>query len=177
LNLTAKDLCHILTSIIKHILAAIIHLNINFPTRHLDSACINSSAEMDAHFISTSALMCHWVPTGSGDLHRACHSLDDIFLIEYLLAFIDFLLGWISVAAVIGIYAIVVITLGILLRLFHRIVSKPIVSKVIAVLKACMACIIFLIIVGVLCSVYGEAPSFLNAPVLRGFRHHWYTGE
>ena len=136
---------------------------------------------MNAYFISTSDLVCHWVPTGSGDLHRACHSLDDILLIEYLFAFIEFLLGWISVAAAIGIYAIVVMMLNILLRLFHRIVNKPFISKVITVLKDSMACVIFLTIVGVLCSVYGEAPSVLNAPVLReaihGFRHHGYTSE
>jgi hypothetical protein len=136
---------------------------------------------MDAHFISTSDLVCHWVPAGSGDLYRACHSLDDILLIEYLLAFIEFLLRWISVAAAIGIYAIVVIMLNILLRLSHRIVNKPFISKVITVLRASMACVIFLTIVGVLCSVYGEASSVLNAPVLRepihGFRHHGYTGE
>ena len=131
---------------------------------------------MDPHFISTSDLVCHWVPTGNGDLHRACHSLDDVLLIEYLLAFIKFLLQWIAVAAAIGTYAIVVIMLNILLRLFHRIVNKPFISKVITVLKAGMVCVIFLTIVGVLCSVYGETPSVLNSPVLRetihGFRHH-----
>jgi hypothetical protein len=136
---------------------------------------------MDVHFISTSDLVCHWVPAGSGDLHRACHSLDDVLLIEYLLAFIEFLLQWISVAAVIGIYTIVVIMLNVLLRLIHRIVNKPFITKVITVLKASMVCVLFLTIVGVLCSVYGEASSVLNAPVLRetihGFRHHGYTGE
>src|SRR5207248_5219439 len=110
-----------------------------------------------------------------------CHSLDDILLIEYLLAFIEFLLQWISVAAAIGTYAIVVIMLNILLRLFHRIVNKPFISKVITVLKDSMVCVIFLTIIGVLCSVYGETPSVLNAPVLRetihGIRHHGYTGE
>jgi hypothetical protein len=136
---------------------------------------------MDTHFISTSDLVCHWVAAGSGDLHRACHSLDDVLLIEYLLAFIEFLLQWISVAAAIGVYAIILITLNVLLRLFHRIVNKPFISKVITVLKASMVCVIFLTIVGVLCSVCGEGSSVLNAPVLRGkihgFRHHGYTGE
>ena len=59
LNLTAKDLCHTLISIIRHVLAAIIRLNLNLLTRHLDSAWINSSAEVDAHFITMSNLACH----------------------------------------------------------------------------------------------------------------------
>jgi hypothetical protein len=94
---------------------------------------------MDAHFITTSDLVCHWVPVGSGDLHRACHSVDDVLVIECLLTFIEFLLQWISVAVAIGIYAIVVIMLNILSRL-PRIANKPFISNVITVLKASMVC-------------------------------------
>ena len=68
-----------------------------------------------------------------------------------------------------------------LLRFLHRIANKPFVSKVVTLLKANMVCVIFLIIIGVLCSVCGEDSSVLNVPVLRriirGVRHHEYTGD
>jgi hypothetical protein len=93
--------------------------------------------------------------------------MDDVLFIEYPLAFIEFLLQWVSVATAIGIYAIIVIVPNMFLRLLRRIANKPFISKVITLLKANMVCVIFLTTISVLCLVCGEDSGVLNALVLR----------